>query len=197
MAKQVIGIGTTPNDGTGDTLRDAMDKVNDNFTERYDVLGWGNYADALTTPATQIITTTPSKIQIDGAGASSESGYLPREIRGISELWDVVNDKITPINIGDGYTMRIDLTITARSGVPTLLNFQLDIGGGAAPTIVIVDRVIGTPKTPPYNISVAFPIFSLATFKTNGGQLFLSTDTGTLTIGKRILSIHRISNGAI
>lgn len=35
MAKQVIGIGTTANDGTGDTLRDAMDKINDNFTELY------------------------------------------------------------------------------------------------------------------------------------------------------------------
>ena len=36
MAKQVIGIGTVPNDSTGDTLRNAMDKVNDNFTELYD-----------------------------------------------------------------------------------------------------------------------------------------------------------------
>ena len=35
MAKQSIGIGTNPNDGTGDTLRDAFDKVNDNFTELY------------------------------------------------------------------------------------------------------------------------------------------------------------------
>jgi len=36
MAKQVINIGTTANDGTGDPLRTAFDKVNDNFTELYD-----------------------------------------------------------------------------------------------------------------------------------------------------------------
>jgi hypothetical protein len=36
MAKQIIGIGTVANDGTGDTLRAGMDKVNDNFTEVYD-----------------------------------------------------------------------------------------------------------------------------------------------------------------
>lgn len=36
MAKQVIAIGSAPNDGNGDTLRDAMDKCNDNFTELYD-----------------------------------------------------------------------------------------------------------------------------------------------------------------
>ena len=35
MAKQVINIGTTANDGTGDSIRDAFDKANDNFTELY------------------------------------------------------------------------------------------------------------------------------------------------------------------
>ena len=35
MAKQTIGIGTSANDGTGDPLRDAFDKVNDNFDEVY------------------------------------------------------------------------------------------------------------------------------------------------------------------
>jgi len=36
MAKQIVGLGTTPNDGTGDNLRIAGAKVNDNFTELYD-----------------------------------------------------------------------------------------------------------------------------------------------------------------
>lgn len=36
MAKQVINIGTTANDGTGETVRSAFDKSNDNFTELYD-----------------------------------------------------------------------------------------------------------------------------------------------------------------
>lgn len=36
MAKQVINIGSVANDGTGDPLRTAFDKVNDNFTELYD-----------------------------------------------------------------------------------------------------------------------------------------------------------------
>lgn len=39
MAKQVIGIGTTANDGTGDPIRTAFDKANDNFTELYDGAG--------------------------------------------------------------------------------------------------------------------------------------------------------------
>lgn len=35
MAKQTIGIGTAANDGTGDNIRVAFDKVNDNFNEVY------------------------------------------------------------------------------------------------------------------------------------------------------------------
>ena len=39
MAKQTIGIGSSANDGTGDTLRDGAIKANSNFTEIYDKLG--------------------------------------------------------------------------------------------------------------------------------------------------------------
>ena len=35
MAKQVIDLGTGPNEGDGDPLRNAFAKVNDNFTELY------------------------------------------------------------------------------------------------------------------------------------------------------------------
>jgi len=35
MAKQTVNIGTTANDGTGDALRVAFDKLNDNFDEVY------------------------------------------------------------------------------------------------------------------------------------------------------------------
>ena len=35
MAKQTVNIGTTANDGTGDPLRTAFDKLNDNFDEVY------------------------------------------------------------------------------------------------------------------------------------------------------------------
>src|SRR6185369_5685455 len=35
MAKQTINIGTVANDHTGDTVRSAFDKTNQNFTELY------------------------------------------------------------------------------------------------------------------------------------------------------------------
>ena len=42
MAKQIINIGTTDNDGTGSTIRAGGDIVNDNFTEVYSTLGDGS-----------------------------------------------------------------------------------------------------------------------------------------------------------
>ena len=35
MARQAINIGSSANDGTGDPLRTAFDKINDNFVELY------------------------------------------------------------------------------------------------------------------------------------------------------------------
>ena len=42
MGKQVLNIGFTPNDGTGDTLRIGGDKLQDNFDELYLALGAGS-----------------------------------------------------------------------------------------------------------------------------------------------------------
>lgn len=42
MAKQVVNIGLAENDNKGDKLRDAFDKINDNFDEVYGVGGLVN-----------------------------------------------------------------------------------------------------------------------------------------------------------
>ena len=41
MAKQTINIGSVPNDGTGSTLREGGDLINDNFNEIYTAIGDG------------------------------------------------------------------------------------------------------------------------------------------------------------
>ena len=48
MAKQVIAIGTTANDGTGDSLRAGADKINDNFNEVYTVIDVVRVTDGVT-----------------------------------------------------------------------------------------------------------------------------------------------------
>ena len=42
MSKQTVNIGTSANDRTGDSLRTAFNKINDNFNELYVALGLGD-----------------------------------------------------------------------------------------------------------------------------------------------------------
>ena len=155
--------------------------------------GWGFYTDDEVD--TQVITTTPSKLTINGLGGQTNTDYLPAEILGTGELWDTTNNKVTPIGLGDGYTLRLDIEIILEGANPSEMVAQFDIGGGATPTIVIVERLVTTGKSLPYTVSMDFPYFTLATFVANGAQIFLSTDTGTVTLGKKQISIHRISKG--
>ena len=60
MANQSIGIGSVVDDGTGDTLRVAIDKVNDNFLEIYTHVSPGDggfFANKDTVSASQTVDT--------------------------------------------------------------------------------------------------------------------------------------------
>ena len=54
MVKQVLNKGSSANDGTGDTLRQGAQKINDNFDEIYAVLGGNNLTDAVKFSATGV-----------------------------------------------------------------------------------------------------------------------------------------------
>lgn len=70
MTRQNIGLGSSANDGTGDTLRTAGTKINANFTEIYTALG-GN-ANTLSTQ----ITLEDSSIAFEGASADGNETRL-------------------------------------------------------------------------------------------------------------------------
>ena len=154
--------------------------------------GWGYYKDAA---AAQTINTTPAILTNDNLGTTSNSEYLPAVIRGTGELWNSSTSKLEPIALGDTYSFRIDLPITAKTGSPTELKLQVDIGGAASPTIVIIERFIAASKTPPYTLSITTSLFVLSTFLANGADIFLSTDAGTLTVTNPAFKIGRSSAG--
>ena len=75
MARQNINIGTVANDGTGDDLRVAMQKVNDNFTELYNA-----------SPVTAQITISGNQISSNATNANlklTASGTGVIEFEGI------------------------------------------------------------------------------------------------------------------
>ena len=73
MARQAINIGSSANDGTGDPLRTAFDKINDNFVELYGTDNDINTLDANLDVSTHAITTgvTNGNITITPNGSGS------------------------------------------------------------------------------------------------------------------------------
>jgi hypothetical protein len=85
MAKQTINIGTTANDGTGDPLRVAFDKANDNFNELYQ---WFN--NATIANADRAVITNDSGYLTTSGVTSTELGYLSGVT---SAIQDQIDDK--------------------------------------------------------------------------------------------------------
>ena len=71
MAVQSIGVGTNANDGSGDTLRDAGAKINDNFTELYTKFGdASSLSTGISATATVVTLTAP---EINGVVAGTQT----------------------------------------------------------------------------------------------------------------------------
>ena len=62
MAYQSIGLGSAADDGTGDTLRVGADKVNDNFSEIYTLLGTGTSLTSGISSTSSVVTLTAPTI---------------------------------------------------------------------------------------------------------------------------------------
>ena len=114
MAKQTINLGTSPNKGDGDPLRNAFDKVNDNFDELYTDIK--QVKSAQTGGGTLVVDTigsvhgTDSTLLVDGNN-SKIVGPIG------SSTWDAVdqNIDITTTNTG----VNANITLNAQ-GVITL-----------------------------------------------------------------------------
>ena len=188
------GAGTWTNSGAIDS---SSAVAGDSFTSDgagggswTNVHGWGNYKDAA---SAQTFTTTAAKLSIDGLGSSTELGYLPK---GVTALWDTTADKMIADTLGDSYLIRLDLPITSVTGSASILKMELDIGGAATPTIVIVDRQISVAAGASKTVSVSFGVFSLATFLANGAQIFLKSDANTVEVTAPSILIQRVSKGS-
>lgn len=99
MAKQIINVGTSANDGTGDTLRASQVKANANFTELYNK-GLQEVTDEGNTTTNNIICTGI----INGTTIVCEDGYIDSAASALF-VRTVTNGEIgLTTNIGGEYT---------------------------------------------------------------------------------------------
>ena len=151
MAKQVINVGSSAGDGSGDALRDAMIKINANFTELYDGI------------VVQTIVgengTTLVDISTNSVNANALTGTVPTGVA----TWANLGGKPTSVagfGIADAYTIaQTDAQIASEIDD---LKISLAADGGdlkgsvfADDSTLLVDGVNGT--IPAANLSGALP----------------------------------------
>ena len=140
MAKQTVGIGSAANDGTGDPLRTAFDKLNDNFDEVYaDVfVTTARIADDAITEAHLDVTNSP----VDGYVLTYDSGSS-------GFTWEQKFDgDITGIVAGNGLTGDAtsgdaSLAVGAGTGITVNANDVQIADGGVDTTQLAADAVTG------------------------------------------------------
>lgn len=164
MAKQTVNIGTNQDDGTGDVLRDAFKKINENFDEVYTELG-GTSLSGLSFSGTTIGTDTASdsitldvtgtgQIVLAGPVSASETlavtgnttltgtldvdGNTTLDAVAISETLAVTGaTTLTGALSGSSITLTGALTV----GGTSTLNGSVDIGDSSSDTVTITGRV--------------------------------------------------------
>lgn len=134
MAQQIINVGTTANDGTGDTLRDAFIKTDENFDDLY-----ANKQDTLVS-GTNIKTINGNSVLgsgnltiFGGITGSGTDNYVPRFNGPLAIENSIIYDNGTNIGIGTtspsiGHKLEVNGIIASVTGFGDFTALQ-SVGG--------------------------------------------------------------------
>lgn len=124
MSQELIGIGAAPNDGTGDTLRAAFTKVNDNFTELY---GAGGISLANPTALAGLSAVNGS------AGTAMRSDAAPAIDQSITPNWTNVHNFGNGLNVAGGRAFKYN-NVNVLLGDTTARNYFFGPSGNFTAT---------------------------------------------------------------
>lgn len=213
MSQLTINIGTSANDGTGDTLRDAFDKCNDNFTELYAVSG---VVSGDTSPTLggdldvggfSIVSASNGDITVAPNGSGNieltpNTGYVQLDELKVSSL------VISPMTSGQ------NISLTTASGGVTNINAINATGGtingttignssAAAATFTTVVSRNHTPVTDAlYSVgTLVYRWLEVNSYTLNGVKVVLGnpstlTTSGAISVDKSYVKLNS-SGGAI
>jgi hypothetical protein len=174
MTQQIIQVGTTPNDGTGDNLRDAGVKINSNFTELYSIspsvavstsqaaLALSQSAYALGNSAYVMASTIPLVLKIKGTDAQQNT-YINESLTGSYIIAsNVANNQVFIAN---------DNTIPIANGFITTIVVNSAVGLRVVPLANVNLYQAGTGFTGERTIS---PYGTATLFKVANNTWFMS-----------------------
>lgn len=146
MAKQVINVGLVINDGTGDAIRTGAQKINDNFTELYTLLGGTNGApleivSKITAGNGIVVSSNYGEVLVSAKTASSLEAGVVKIGTGVSITDGVLSAPVYSlprantnilggIKVGDGLNVESDGTLNANPGAYTLPVATSQVLGG-------------------------------------------------------------------
>jgi hypothetical protein len=158
MAQQVIDVGTSASDGTGDPLREAFTKINDNFTEIYGTvenggLTYGNVSSnvaGVTFNVTRYAETYSAIPVLKGTGQSVGNVYVVRGnvLGGTTPINDVYLTVTTLANVTVGNVATVSAT-----GVPT--SPVLRVNGLTGNVTLTVNNIDGAASKAYVNAAIA------------------------------------------
>ena len=143
MAQQTVGIGSSANDGTGDPLRTAFTKINENFTEVYAGLGLDTDKGLDINNNTLTSTSTNEDIIIDPNGTGKIELAADVEIdnglniNGSTITSLVTNGSITLTPNGTGGVVLDSIKITENEIAATNTNDDLQLSAAGTGAIKI------------------------------------------------------------
>ncbi len=166
MARLGIFTGTTPNDGTGDTLSQGAVKVNSNFSEIYTAIGDGtnitntiSFANTSTNVVGGIASVTSLNVSggistvgfltatnINVVGivtASSFTGNLTGTATTANNVSSTININTTGIVTASSFTGNLTGTATTASNLPSNININTS---GIITASSFVGNLTGAPK---------------------------------------------------
>lgn len=155
-----------------------------------DAQGWGLYTDGTYTLGSPFsISQGTTLTTLPNDASTTIETYLPF---GVTSFFGGIANRITPKNEGDSYLVeiRFKAVCSINNG---FFDIGIDIGSGSN---IIVDQTTelfsktnGTEQI----FSIRFSIYSLATFVSNGGRVFIIARSGNLDIYDIVYKIDRLS----
>ena len=202
MAKQTINIGSSANDGSGDPLRTAFDKVNDNFGELYAVSGAGSGQNIAISGQKIISENTNGNIQLDPNGTGE-----------VQFLSDTTMGDSFKHQMGDGDDFKIyhdgnhSYISDEGTGNLKIQGSQIDILGGADGAETMATFVDNGAVTLYYDNSAKMSTvtagiditgdLNVDTINTGGQALSISASTTTFTSDVTVQSGNNLEAGFI
>lgn len=173
MAKQTVGLGSAPNDGFGESLRDGGDKINDNFDELYTAVGTSaglaaalsdetgsglvvfNDTPTLVTPVLGVATATSiNKVALTAPATSATLTIADGKTATVSNTLTFTGTDASSVAFGAGGTVAYVANKLSAFAATTSLELKGVIsdetGSGAlvfADTPTLVTPLLGTPTS--------------------------------------------------